>query len=133
MGGIDGLIRAISVSGVKEDILEPCVCALRHLTSRHEEEETARHFIVHGRNALPLLARILHSVTAGICPDLNLVCNSLQAPVVSWMLVKAMVGLLRNISVNLESHNAMRECGLVTGLFILLYATQYEINKVCYL
>ncbi|VDQ03552.1 unnamed protein product [Trichobilharzia regenti] len=129
MGGVEGLLRAVSQPVVKEDILEPCMCALRHLTSRHEEEETARHAIVHELNGLPVIARILHAATAGICPDLGLVCQHPQNPVVSWMLVKAMVGLLRNLSVNLDSHFGMRECGLVTGLFLLLYATQHEIVR----
>ncbi|CAH8846732.1 unnamed protein product [Trichobilharzia szidati] len=129
MGGVEGLLRAVSQPVVKEDILEPCMCALRHLTSRHEEEETARHAIVHELNGLPVIARILHAATAGICPDLGLVCQHPQNPVVSWMLVKAMVGLLRNLSVNLDSHFGMRECGLVTGLFLLLYATQHEIGR----
>ncbi|CAH8551449.1 unnamed protein product [Schistosoma rodhaini] len=129
MGGVEGLLRAVSQPAVKEDILEPCMCALRHLTSRHEEEETARHALVHELNGLPIIARVLHAATAGICPDLGLVCQHPQNPVVSWMLVKAMVGLLRNLSVTLDSHFGMRECGLVTGLFLLLYATQYEIIK----
>ncbi|CAL8076980.1 unnamed protein product [Calicophoron daubneyi] len=129
LGGIQGLLRAVGHVGTKEDILEPCMCALRHLTSRHEEEETARHMIVHELAGLPLLARILHAATAGICPELGLVCQPPQTPVTSWMLLKAMVGLLRNLSVNLDSHFGMREYGLVTGLFLLLYATQFEILK----
>ncbi|KER29115.1 hypothetical protein T265_04203 [Opisthorchis viverrini] len=128
-GGIQGLLRAVGQIGAREDILEPCMCALRHLTSRHEEEETARHMVVHELAGLPLLTRILHAATAGICPDLGLVCQPPQNPVTSWMLVKAMVGLLRNLSVNIDSHYGMRECGLVTGLFLLLYATQHEITK----
>lgn len=110
--------------------MEPCMCALRHLTSRHEDEETARHVIVHELAGLPVVARILHAATAGICQELGLVCQPPQAPVTSWMLIKAMVGLLRNLSVNLDSHSGMREYGLVTGLFLLLYATQHEIIKV---
>ncbi|KAA3673637.1 catenin beta 1 [Paragonimus westermani] len=129
-GGIQGLLRAVGQIGAKEDILEPCMCALRHLTSRHEEEEPARHMIVHEMSGLPILSRILHAATAGICPDLGLICQPPQNPVTSWMLIKAMVGLLRNLSVNIDSHCGMREYGLVTGLFLLLHATQYEITKV---
>ncbi|KAF8560540.1 hypothetical protein P879_07949 [Paragonimus westermani] len=128
-GGIQGLLRAVGQIGAKEDILEPCMCALRHLTSRHEEEEPARHMIVHEMAGLPILSRILHAATAGICPDLGLICQPPQNPVTSWMLIKAMVGLLRNLSVNIDSHCGMREYGLVTGLFLLLHATQYEIIK----
>ncbi|THD18821.1 Beta-catenin [Fasciola hepatica] len=129
LGGIQALLRAVGQVGAKEDILEPCMCALRHLTSRHEDEETARHIIVHELAGLPVVARILHAATAGICQELGLVCQPPQSPVTSWMLIKAMVGLLRNLSVNLDSHSGMREYGLVTGLFLLLYATQHEIIK----
>ncbi|TPP57747.1 Catenin (Cadherin-associated protein) beta 1 [Fasciola gigantica] len=129
LGGIQALLRAVGQVGAKEDILEPCMCALRHLTSRHEDEETARHIIVHELAGLPVVARILHAATAGICQELGLVCQPPQLPVTSWMLIKAMVGLLRNLSVNLDSHSGMREYGLVTGLFLLLYATQHEIIK----
>lgn len=130
MGGVQALIRAVSESGIKEDILDPCMCALRHITSRHEEEETARNMIVHELHSLPIISRILYAASAGICPDLGLVCQPPQTPVTSWMLIKALVGLLRNLSVNLDSHCGMRESGLVTGLFLLLCATEYEISKV---
>ncbi|KFW81002.1 Junction plakoglobin, partial [Manacus vitellinus] len=40
--GVEALIHTILRAGDKEDITEPAVCALRHLTSRHPEAEMAQ-------------------------------------------------------------------------------------------
>ena len=37
VGGIEALVRTIIAAGDREEITEPAVCALRHLTSRHPE------------------------------------------------------------------------------------------------
>jgi hypothetical protein len=34
VGGIEALVRTIIAAGDREEITEPAVCALRHLTSR---------------------------------------------------------------------------------------------------
>ena len=39
VGGIEALVRTIIPAGDREEITEPAVCALRHLTSRHPECE----------------------------------------------------------------------------------------------
>ena len=39
VGGIEALVRTIIAAGDREEITEPAVCALRHLTSRHPECE----------------------------------------------------------------------------------------------
>ncbi|VEL37907.1 unnamed protein product [Protopolystoma xenopodis] len=223
IGGLDALVHAISTgpAAFREDALEPCICALRHLTSRHEEEERARSILVRQLICLPVLARHLHAATASVCPELGLsvspglaaytghssgVSSSLgpgqlqlqslesdihgpgsqatggpltlgtgphlssstststiqshahhhhhhhqpllpqhqqiypvppQGPTPSftslgssWSLIKAMVGLIRNLALNLDNHAPMQQSGLVTGLVLLLYATQYEISKV---
>ena len=45
VGGIEALVRTILQAGDKEDITEPSVCALRHLTSRHSEAEAAQNAV----------------------------------------------------------------------------------------
>ena len=37
VGGIEALVRTIIAAGDREEITEPAVCALRHLTSRHPD------------------------------------------------------------------------------------------------
>ncbi len=120
----------------KEEILEPCMCALRHLTSRHEEEEKARFEFVSQLNGHLIVAHALHAATAGVCPELGLAPPPSgpngpgQSPLASWTLVKAVVGLLRNLSMNVDNHAPMLEVGIVAGLSLLLYAAQFEVSKV---
>jgi catenin beta 1 len=35
-------VRTVRAAGEREEITEPAVCALRHLTSRHPESEMAQ-------------------------------------------------------------------------------------------
>lgn len=128
-GGLRGLLHALGHCHAKEEILEPSMCALRHLTSRHEEEEKARNeFVTQLGGHIPV-AHVLHAATAGVCPELGLVCQPPHNPLTSWTLIKAVVGLLRNLSMNVDNHRPMLEAGIVAGLSVLLYATQYEISK----
>lgn len=45
VGGVDALVRTIISAGDREEITEPAVCALRHLTSRHVESEMAQNAV----------------------------------------------------------------------------------------
>ncbi|CAH0386739.1 unnamed protein product [Bemisia tabaci] len=45
VGGVDALVRTIINAGEREEITEPAVCALRHLTSRHPECELAQNAV----------------------------------------------------------------------------------------
>lgn len=57
--GVSFLVATMTRGGhEREDLTEPSVCALRHLTSRHPDAEQARSDIVN-RNALPILANLL--------------------------------------------------------------------------
>lgn len=47
VGGVDALVRTIINAGEREEITEPAVCALRHLTSRHVESEMAQNTVRH--------------------------------------------------------------------------------------
>ena len=52
-------MRTVLQAGDREDITEPTVCALRHLTSRHPEAEEAQNAIrLH--YGLPILVKLLH-------------------------------------------------------------------------
>ena len=82
----------------KEEIIEPCVCALRHLTSRHEQAEAAQ-TSVRLHNGLSIVARLL------------------KTPGASWALLKAVVGLTRNLALCSGNQGQM---GLCTGYGIKL-------------
>ncbi|XP_010633850.1 junction plakoglobin [Fukomys damarensis] len=71
--GVEALIHAILRAGDKDDIAEPAVCALRHLTSRHPEAEMAQNS-VRLNYGIPAIVKLLNQ------PN-------------QWPLVKATIGL----------------------------------------
>lgn len=59
VGGIEALVRTVLRAGDREDITEPAVCALRHLTSRHQDAEMAQN-AVRLHYGLPVVVKLLH-------------------------------------------------------------------------
>uniref|UniRef100_A0A2K6L4H5 Junction plakoglobin n=1 Tax=Rhinopithecus bieti TaxID=61621 RepID=A0A2K6L4H5_RHIBE len=57
--GVEALIHAILRAGDKDDITEPAVCALRHLTSRHPEAEMAQNS-VRLNYGIPAIVKLLN-------------------------------------------------------------------------
>ena len=53
-GGVEGLVQIILQAVERDDITEPAICALRHLTSRHEHAHTAQEDV---RHAIPTLGK----------------------------------------------------------------------------
>jgi len=100
VGGIEGLVRTIIAAGDREEITEPSVCALRHLTSRHQECELAQN-AVRLQGGLPTIVRLMH-------------------PPSRWPLVKAVIGLIRNLALCPANHAPLRENGAIPRLVHLL-------------
>ncbi|KAL4714187.1 hypothetical protein ACJJTC_008541 [Scirpophaga incertulas] len=99
-GGVDALVRTVVSAGDREEITEPAVCALRHLTSRHLESEMAQNAVrVH--YGLPVIVKLLQ-------------------PPSRWPLVKAVVGLVRNLALCAANYAPLREHGGVHHLVRLL-------------
>ncbi len=57
-GGVEALIHAVLRAGEKEDVAEPAVCALRHLTSRHPDAELAQN-AVRLHYGIPAISKLL--------------------------------------------------------------------------
>ncbi|KAF3833793.1 hypothetical protein F7725_024997 [Dissostichus mawsoni] len=93
VGGIEALVRTVLRAGDREDITEPAVCALRHLTSRHQDAEMAQN-AVRLHYGLPVVVKLLH-------------------PPSHWPLIKATVGLIRNLALCPANHSALREQGAI--------------------
>ncbi|KAK7579643.1 hypothetical protein V9T40_000272 [Parthenolecanium corni] len=108
-GGIDALIRAISVAGSCEKITEPAVCALRHVTSRHCESEAAQNEV-------------------RLCFGIDVIMNLLK-PSSGWPLIKAVIGLLRNLALCSANQETLREHSAVHHLGNLLTFTVNEMRK----
>lgn len=58
--GVEALIHAILRAGEKEDVTEPAVCALRHLTSRHQQAEVAQN-AVRKHYGIPAIVKLLNT------------------------------------------------------------------------
>merc|ERR550534_1359635 len=100
VGGIEALVRTIVAAGDREEITEPSVCALRHLTSRHPECEVSQN-AVRLQGGLPTIVRLMH-------------------PPSRWPLVKAVIGLIRNLALCPANHAPLRENGSIPRLVHLL-------------
>jgi len=100
VGGIEALVRTIIAAGDREEITEPAVCALRHLTSRHPECEVSQN-AVRLQGGLPTIVGLMH-------------------PPSRWPLVKAVIGLIRNLALCPANHAPLRENGSIPRLVTLL-------------
>jgi len=107
-GGIEALVSTIIAAGDREEITEPAVCALRHLTSRHPECEVAQN-AVRLQGGAPTIARLLH-------------------PPSRWPLVKAVIGLIRNLALCPANQTPLREHGTIPRLVHLLIRAFQDIQ-----
>lgn len=57
--GVEALIHTIMRAGSKQDVIEPAVCALRHLTSRHPAAESAQN-AVRMHYGIPVIVNLLN-------------------------------------------------------------------------
>jgi len=109
-GGIEALVRTILQAGEREEITEPAVCALRHVTSRHPEAEAAQN-AVRLHYGLPVLVKLL------------------QHPPSSWPLIKAVIGLMRNLALCPANHAPIREHGGIPRLAQLLMKAHQDMLR----
>lgn len=107
--GIEALVHTVLRAGEKEDITEPAVCALRHLTSRHPEAEI-------GQNSV----RINYGIPA--------VVKFLNQPF-HWPVIKATVGLIRNLALCPANHTPLRESGVISQLVKLLVKAHQDTQR----
>jgi len=109
VGGIEALVRTIIHAGDREEITEPAICALRHMTSRHTEAEMAQN-AVRLSGGLPVIVRLLQ-------------------PPSRWPLIKALIGLVRNLALCSANHAPLREQGVLTRLVQLLIRAFQDIQR----
>lgn len=109
VGGIEALVRTILQAGDREDITEPAVCALRHLTARHHEAEMAQN-AVRLHYGLPVLVKLLH-------------------PPSRWPLIKAVVGLIRNLALCPANHAPLREHGALPRIVQLMIRAHQDTQR----
>uniref|UniRef100_A0A3Q3M4S0 Junction plakoglobin a n=1 Tax=Mastacembelus armatus TaxID=205130 RepID=A0A3Q3M4S0_9TELE len=107
--GVEALIHAILRAGEKEDVTEPAVCALRHLTSRHPQAEVAQN-AVRGHYGIPAIVKLLNQPYY-------------------WPVIKAAVGLIRNLALCPENQAPLRDAGAIPRLVNLLIKAHQDAQK----
>ncbi|XP_063327112.1 junction plakoglobin isoform X1 [Pelmatolapia mariae] len=108
-GGVEALIHAVLRAGEKEDVAEPAVCALRHLTSRHQDAELAQN-AVRLHYGIPAIVKLLGQ------PHY-------------WPVVKATVGLIRNLALCPANQASLREAGAIPRLVNLLLKAHQDTQR----
>lgn len=109
VGGIEALVKAIREAGDREEVTEPAVCALRHLTSRFAEAEQAQN-TVRLHYGLPVIVNLL-------------------SPPSRWPLIKAVIGLIRNLALCSANHAPLREKNAIPKLVQLLTKAHTEVQR----
>ena len=85
------------------------MCGLRHLTSRHPDSEAAQNAVrIH--YGLPVLVKLLH-------------------PPSHWPLIKAVIGLMRNLALCPANHGPIREHGFLPRLVQLLMRAHQDVQR----
>ncbi|KAM7393820.1 hypothetical protein PAMP_020661 [Pampus punctatissimus] len=107
--GVEALIHAILRAGEKEDVTEPAVCALRHLTSRHQQADLAQN-AVRRHYGIPAIVKLLNQ------PNY-------------WPVIKAVVGLIRNLALCPENQAPLRDTGAIPRLVNLLLKAHQDAQK----
>ena len=95
LSSFQALLHAIN-NGGHGNIIEPAVCTLRHITSRHPNAEMAQN-AVRQQNGIPLLAGFLLQQ-----------CH--------WPLLKALIGVLHNLTLCQENHAMLQEQSCIPKL-----------------
>ena len=103
VGGVEGFLRVIKqcIENNIADMAEPAICALRHVTARHAESDNAQNGVRR------------HS-------GIGIICDMLQPPLTNWPVIKAVVGLVRNLSLCPGNQEPLRQCNVVAHLASLL-------------
>ena len=100
------MVQIILQAVERDDITEPAICALRHLTSRHENAPKAQEDV---RHAIPTLVKLL-------------------GPSSHYPLIKAAIGLCRNLGLSIQNQQLLREAGAIRLDFIFTLYVLIEIQ-----
>jgi len=93
----------------KAPLVEPCVCALRHITNRHGDMLLAQEQ-VRSLNGLQIITQLM--------------CMQPR----SWSVIKAVLGLVRNFCSNQLNAQQLRQNGVIEKLMQILFDAYTEIQ-----
>lgn len=113
LGGVNAIVTTIMNAGDREEITEPAICALRHLTSRHQESDIAQNSVRMMNYGLPVIVKLLN-------------------PPSRWPLIKAVIGLIRNLALCQSNLGPLREHNAIHYLIRLLIKSFQDITRVSF-
>ncbi|OWK15087.1 JUP [Cervus elaphus hippelaphus] len=132
--GVEALIHAILRAGDKDDITEPAVCALRHLTSRHPEAEMAQNS-VRLNYGIPAIVKLLNQPNqwplVKVPPTARwgqarggALKTGLEPPQST-----ATIGLIRNLALCPANHAPLQEAAVIPRLVQLLVKAHQDAQR----
>lgn len=95
------LVNIIEHPGNSKELVEPAMCALRHLTNNHTKVEDAQRLLIQGLDGLQKLEKWLQPLAPRPC-------------------LKAALGVVRNLAQNVSNHGVLREGQFVHQVLKLL-------------
>lgn len=107
--GIQILFRVIQQNMAKPSLVDPCLCAVRHITNRYSDYLLA-HEQVRSIQGIPLLCQI-----ASIKPR-------------AWGCIRALLGIIRNLLWNSSNAPQLKQNLVIEKLMQILYDAYTEIN-----
>ena len=111
INGVHMLLLTLIQAKDRQEILEPTLCALRHLTIRHQNAEDCQNLIRMNCGLQPIV-KLLH-------------------PPSKWSVIKACINLIRNLALCAENSQPLRENNVIQRLYQLLFKANQEIKRTC--
>ena len=110
--GLNRLMETLfKIRDRREEIVEPTLLALRHLTTRHADAEFCCNAIRLSRGLQPIV-------------------QFLQPPS-TWPVIKACINLIRNLAICPANSQPLREMNVIQRLYQLLFKADQEIKRTC--
>ena len=108
--GVNALINTIIQVHDKEEVLEPAICALRHITSRHSHASEAQNAVRNFNGLLPIV-------------------ELLNPSLYTWPIIKSTISLIRNLALSPQNLPVLRETGSIQKLAQLLVRSHQELQR----
>nr|QXY82382.1 beta-catenin HduCTNNB [Halisarca dujardinii] len=107
--GADAILRILANVKEGDSVVEPSICTLRHLTSRHPHAELAQ-VAIRNSYGIPVLVSYLQ-------------------PQFKWSLIKAVVGVVHNLALTPSNYSSLRDEGCLPKLVMLMNKALQDLDN----
>ena len=111
INGLNILLQTLIKAEDREEILEPTLSTLSHLTCRYPNAEQCQNLVRLNCGLEPII-KLLH-------------------PPSKWPIIKACINLIRNLALSPANIQVFKDLGVIQRLFQLLSKANQEIKRVC--